>query len=310
MATMYHKHLDRRFTKHFDNSKYYIINDSKVFCQYTISDPNKPYLLLLHGFGVDGRITLFPHYRSFSKDFNVIIPDMPHFGKSINYSNNYSVYYAANTLKLLLDSLKVPSHRLYVCGLSYGGLIAALLNKELNGNLGGIVLTNTPIKYFDIQHFVYGKSKYQVNTGLDLILPESPKALTELFRAGSKFPLFIPKFVKQQILNDIFLPDRERKASVLKTIASESNRLFEDDYGFKYQKNIALIVGSNDDLVPPPIADSIKMNLASHAEIKILKGESHNLISEAKFKWYKYVHALLLRWEVQQKNIVPVSAQK
>jgi pimeloyl-ACP methyl ester carboxylesterase len=296
----YHKFLDRRFTKHFDHTQYFDINNSKVFCQYSIADTTKPYLLLLHGFGVNGRLTLFQHYRAFSRKYNVIIPDMPSFGKSLNQSNNYSVYHSAHTMKLLIDTLKIPKQKLYICGLSFGGLIAALVNKELEGNIGGIILNCTPIKYFDIKHFANDKSKYKVANGMELILPQTPRALNELFKAGSTYPLFIPTFIKRQVLNDIFLPNRAEKVKVIMSIIDESDKLQKDDYGFDLQKHIAIVSGSKDDLVPPFVADSLKLNIAKHAEFKIFKGESHNLISEAQFKWHRWIDAVLEKWELER----------
>jgi pimeloyl-ACP methyl ester carboxylesterase len=296
----YHKFLDRRFTKHFDHTQYIELNNSKVFCQYSIADTTKPYLLLLHGFGVDGRLTLFQHYRAFSRKYNVIIPDMPSFGKSLNHSNNYSVYHAAHTIKLLIDTLKIPKQKLYICGLSFGGLIAALVNKEVEGEIAGIILNCTPIKHFDIKHFVNDKSKYKVANGMELILPQTPRALNELFKAGSTYPLFIPTFIKRQVLNDIFLPNRDEKVKVIQSIMDEAEQLQTDDYGFNLQKHIAIIAGSKDDLIPPSVADSLKLTIAKHAEFKIFKGESHNLISEAQFKWHRWVDQVLEKWELER----------
>jgi pimeloyl-ACP methyl ester carboxylesterase len=296
----YHQRLDKQFVKFFEHTTYFELNGAKVFCQYSISDTTKPYLLLLHGFGVDGRLTMFQHYKPFSKKYNLIIPDLPSFGKSINYSNNYSVYNTAHTIRLLIDTLHLPKQKLYICGLSYGGLIAALVNKELAGNLGGINLNCTPIKYFDVRFFTDTSYNYNVNSGIDLVLPTNSKTLKALFKAGSVNRFYIPKIIRKQILKDIFLPNRAEKVKVIQSIVSEANLLATDDYGFQFQKHISLVAGDKDNLIPPSIADSMKLSIAKHAEYKIFKHQSHNLISESKRKWRKWINEVLDKWEAER----------
>jgi hypothetical protein len=46
--------LDKKFAKAFDKTTYFSFNNDKIFCQYSISDTSKPYVLFLHGFGVNG----------------------------------------------------------------------------------------------------------------------------------------------------------------------------------------------------------------------------------------------------------------
>jgi pimeloyl-ACP methyl ester carboxylesterase len=300
IVSVYHRSLDRKFTRKLDTTVTLDINRTQLFCQYTISDSTKPYLLVLHGFGVDGRLTFFQHLKYFSKKYNMIIPDLPGFGKSYTYNDNYSAYNSAHTIKLLLDTLKIPTHRLYVCGQSYGGLIAALINKELQGNLAGISLNGSPLKYFNTDFFDKYNNEFKIENGTELILPQNKKALSKLLRAGSMYYMLTPWFMKRQVLADVFLPKREQKLKVIRAIVSEEKKLRADDYGFHLQKNIMIVVGAKDRLIPKLVSDSLVSTIAKHAHYKIFKRQSHNLMAEAKFGWRKYVNTTIKKWEQER----------
>jgi pimeloyl-ACP methyl ester carboxylesterase len=300
MVSVYHRSLDRKFTRKLDATVTLDINSTQLFCQYTISDSTKPYLLILHGFGVDGRLTFFQHLKYFSRQYNLIIPDLPGFGKSYTYNDNYSVYNSAHTIKLLLDTLKIPTHKLYICGQSYGGLLAALVNKELQGNLAGISLNGSPVKYFNTDFFDKYNTEFKIENGIELVLPQNKKALTKLLKAGSMYPFFTPWFIKHQVLADVFLPNRTVKLKVVRAIVDEEKKLRADDYGFPLQKNIVIVVGAKDKLIPKLVSDSLVNTIAKHANYKVFNRQSHNLMAEAKFGWRKYVNTTFKKWEQER----------
>ncbi|KAJ7521883.1 hypothetical protein O6H91_19G073100 [Diphasiastrum complanatum] len=82
----------------------------------------KPVLLLIHGFGVEGMSSWEEQVPIFSKHYDLYIPDLLFFGKSFTTNSQRTEIYQAECMYKMLDQLHVNSG-VFVVGLSYGGFV-------------------------------------------------------------------------------------------------------------------------------------------------------------------------------------------
>lgn len=86
-------------------------------------NPSSPTIVMLHGFGGDrDNWTRFARY--FTKDYHVIVPDLPGFGKS-SYIAGQSYAVAAQTQRLEALFAQLNLNRVHLVGNSMGGYLAA-----------------------------------------------------------------------------------------------------------------------------------------------------------------------------------------
>lgn len=104
------------------------IIDNETFVYYTNNKPNKPYMLLLHGFSADKNIWL-KFAKHAGKDYQLIIPDsMGHGDIEYNSEQNYSAYEQAKYVARLIRDLHLDGE-ISIVGNSMGGMMAAILGK-------------------------------------------------------------------------------------------------------------------------------------------------------------------------------------
>lgn len=106
--------------------KFFDTGDGKIF--YRSSEyKSKPTVLMIHGIGESG--ISFIDSIDYLQDFNLIIPDLPGFGRSEHSSkNDYSFDSQISKLWDMIDSLEMDE--IYLIGHSYGGMLATLMCKN------------------------------------------------------------------------------------------------------------------------------------------------------------------------------------
>uniref|UniRef100_A0A0C9QSC4 TSA: Wollemia nobilis Ref_Wollemi_Transcript_12021_1173 transcribed RNA sequence n=1 Tax=Wollemia nobilis TaxID=56998 RepID=A0A0C9QSC4_9CONI len=93
-----------------------------VYKGNTSTSPEKPAVLLIHGFGADGMTAWSKQIGVLGEHFDLYIPDLVFFGESTTRSSERSEIFQAECLKSMLDSLQVKS--VVAVGHSYGGFVA------------------------------------------------------------------------------------------------------------------------------------------------------------------------------------------
>ncbi len=99
-----------------------------------------PVIVLLHGFG-DSKVSFVQAAGYFTDRYDVILPDFPGFGETEQRpERNYSIAAQRETLRALLDSLKVE--RVILAGNSMGGHIAASFTLAYPDRVEKLILLN------------------------------------------------------------------------------------------------------------------------------------------------------------------------
>ena len=99
-----------------------------------------PALVLLHAFPLNGRMWE-PQAETFKKDYRVVMPDYPGFGRSARAPAQPDVGYYARCVQRLVDSLGLESFVLG--GISMGGYVAFQCLRHFPGRIRGLVLADT-----------------------------------------------------------------------------------------------------------------------------------------------------------------------
>ncbi len=98
-------------------------------------------LLLIHGFPLDHRMWS-AQIEYFSKEFQVLAPDLRGFGRSAPLSGTVTLTEFAQDLQLVLEQV-VASRPATICGLSMGGYIAWQLVHQWPKQVARLVLCHT-----------------------------------------------------------------------------------------------------------------------------------------------------------------------
>lgn len=119
------------------NGQYADIDGVRI--HYTVSGSGMP-LLLIHGYPLNGN--LFVHQReALSREFKVITPDLPGFGKSQASSANASLATYAKAMFGLMDKLDIK--KAIIGGHSMGGMTTIEMYKEQPDRFAGMILIDT-----------------------------------------------------------------------------------------------------------------------------------------------------------------------
>jgi len=115
------------------------VNGADVFVADTGSDA--PPLVLLHGGGpgASGLSNYSRNVEALSRNFRVLVPDMPGYGRSGKFVDHTDPFgYLADTIRGVLDELRIPS--VHLVGNSYGGAAALRLALDTPQRVGKLVL--------------------------------------------------------------------------------------------------------------------------------------------------------------------------
>ncbi|MCS7073842.1 MAG: alpha/beta hydrolase [Bacteroidia bacterium] len=97
-------------------------------------------LIAIHGFLVCGEM-YYPLLEYYTKDFQVILPDLRGYGKSQDMPGPYSIKQHATDIVSLLDYLEIP--KAHILGYSKGGLVAQQLAVDYPERVETLVLACT-----------------------------------------------------------------------------------------------------------------------------------------------------------------------
>jgi len=112
--------------------------------QIAYLDPNpsgSPLVLLIHGLGADGSSWTYQLAPMVSSGMRPIAPDLPGFGRSKKLGGRWKVREAAEILKEFIDILQIS--RIFVAGLSMGGVVAQEFTLRFSEMVQGLILLDT-----------------------------------------------------------------------------------------------------------------------------------------------------------------------
>jgi pimeloyl-ACP methyl ester carboxylesterase len=239
--------------------------------KYWDSGGDKPVLLLLQAFTAESKFTWRRQVKELSKKYRLLLPNLLYFGGSTNSSPDYSVNEQVNAIDKLIQHLNIKS--LFLCGASYGGIVAmelALLKTQLVKKL---ILIGVPIKYLtdDDRKPVY--ERFNVKGKLQLLVPENHQQAKKLLQIAYKNPPGVPTFIFKSIYENLYVPQAEDRRKLLTRLEKEQH--IYDFKNYQFTIPVLLIWGEGDFMVPLHVGKKLKEHIGENAKLEIIPDTAH-----------------------------------
>lgn len=215
---------------------------------------DKPKLLLIHGFGASAQLQWYDTARLLRKDFDLIIPDLLCSGASIVRDNQYGVDDQVRHIKAIIDHLNI-TEKIYICGNSYGGLIAAHFADQYPELTEHLVIYDAPAKFYSLQYADSIAKKYGVSGINDLLMPPGPEEMKASLKViYFKMP-FIPDFIFNEMFDPSFPSTRTEQKKLLDDLIMNEKMYQNKEYHFTLP--VSILWGEHDELIPLSTANSL-----------------------------------------------------
>jgi pimeloyl-ACP methyl ester carboxylesterase len=238
------------------------------------SKPNKPYLLMIHGLGVNGRTNWYKQIKALSKHYNLLIPDLIYFGESTSKEENYSVEFQAEQLHEALVKMNVNAN-INVMGFSYGGLTASVYNQLYSEEVNKLIIIDAPVKFYSA---AMSDSLAQVNNVKNIasmLVPENKTEFKAMMRAAVKRPFPTTNRFKRKFIAHVFTPDREVRIKQINYLMQHQATYKNYNYHFEDTK-VLLLWGAKDGIVPLQVGKELNRYFASTTQLIVFKKAKHD----------------------------------
>lgn len=233
------------------------------------------HLLLLHGFGPNPKTQWIKQIKPLAKKHRLIVPELLYFGDSRPASSRrvYSLEHQAKLMKSLLDSLAIEQTN--ILAVSYGGLVASFFYVKYPDLVDKIIISGAPIQAYSMD-FADSLAKAHGRPGMkDLLLPSNGEELNALLQIASYKPPRLGKKALNKIALQYYFNQRFEKGALLDYLyRSES---FLKQLSFRTDKEVLLIWGAEDQLVPPAIGRHLKDYYGENAQMMTISKAGHSV---------------------------------
>ncbi len=228
-----------------------------------------PDLLLLHGFGATAVWQWAGQVDAFAEHYRVIIPNLLWFGESYSSTGDFSLMHQVRTVVTLLD--RVGSTQTHVIGLSYGGFVAYELATRHSPRVGKLVLSDSPGPAFQRADLEALLQRFGIDRLSELLVPMDGSGVMALVELGYAKPPFVPSFVRNQVIEQLYQPHRQEKMALLDTISDS----WPEDDGSTLEAETLLIWGQHDPVFPLPLAEKLLKRLGDSAQLAVIDYARH-----------------------------------
>ncbi|XP_057432577.1 uncharacterized protein LOC130725355 [Lotus japonicus] len=271
-AALYSSYLRRCFTGAGLTSQSIPIDDETTVHYWSpkIENPQKPSLLLIHGFGPMAIWQWRQQVQFLAPHFNIYVPDLVFFGGSTTTSAERSERFQAATVGKLVEKLGLK--RFHVVGTSYGGFVAYHLAEMLGERVEKVVIASSGVNMKKSDNAAL-LQRAELEKIEDLMLPVTPQQLRKLMTlAVSKRVQFVPDFFLKDYLNKLYKENRKEKMELLKAISLGR----EDTSNLSsLQQEVLIVWGENDRIFPVQMAHELKEAISQKARLELIKDASH-----------------------------------
>ncbi|KAM7475003.1 hypothetical protein LguiB_022246 [Lonicera macranthoides] len=251
----------------------------------TFHKPNKPVVVLIHGFALNGILTWLFQVLNLSKNYSVYVPDLIFFGGSVTDKADRSTGFQADCFAKTLRKLGVD--KCIVVGFSYGGMVGykmASLHPEL---VESLVLSSTVI---ELTKSISDASLKSIGFSCwkDFLLPESVEGVKTLLSIGSyKFP-WIPDFVFEDFLK-VMLKNRKERGELLEASVIKDNEASSLDH----PQIIYMLWGEDEKIFNLKLAQTMKEQLGDKASLQYIKKAGHLVQVEQPALYNQHLNKIL-----------------
>ena len=230
-----------------------------------------PTLMLVHGFGPLPGVQWQKVVQELAEDFDLIVPDMIFFGKSSSVHRSYSPQFQANQLVKALNQMGVEE--LYVCGLSYGGMVSNLMAADEPGTFKGLILVDALNRFYQRSHADSLAQAHGEASMASLLLPESGKQMKKMLRITFyKKPIY-PAFLLNRPVKVLFADPAGHKMGMYNYLAD--NQAILKGLELNYSGPIQIIWGEHDHLIPLKNAYQLLDYYQGNSDLEVIPKAGH-----------------------------------
>lgn len=237
-------------------------------------DPSKPYLLMLHGMGVDAKTNWYKQVAYLSRYYNLVMPDLVYFGKSTAKENNYSVEFQVEQIHEALRKI-LPTEKTSVMGFSYGGLVTAMYNEVYPAEVNKIIIIDGPVKFFSVEMAdSLAKSVGAASMG-NIIVPQSLSDFSAMQKAVLSKSYPATRKLKLKLIQHYFSPTSQLRQQQLSYLGKHQSTY--QNYSYNLDKTPTLLIwGAKDGVVPLCVGEKLHATFPSSTTLIVYKKAKHD----------------------------------
>jgi pimeloyl-ACP methyl ester carboxylesterase len=271
---MHEKSVSKHIRKYVTHDT--LVETSQAYIRvHFSSELNKPYLLMIHGMGVDAQNNWNKQIKDLSRYYNLILPDLIYFGKSKSKKENYSVEFQAQQLHEMIQKLGIKSP-VHVMGFSYGGITAAVYNELFPVKGNKLILMDAPVKFFSTAMADSMALLVGAKSMTNVLVPETPEDYAALEKAVISQKIPVSKKMKRKFIKHYFDSTQSIRKEQLYYLHNH-----QKDYQ-NYTYNLAttttlLIWGAKDGVVPVSVGEAIHAAYPNTTKLVVFKKAKHDV---------------------------------
>ncbi|XP_015064083.1 epoxide hydrolase 4 [Solanum pennellii] len=219
----------------------------------TEPDPNKPVVVLIHGFAGEGIVTWQFQIGALTKKYSVYVPDLLFFGGSVTDRSDRSPGFQAECLGKGLRKLGVE--KCVVVGFSYGGMVAFKMAEMFPDLVEALVVSGSILAMTD-SISTTTLNGLGFSSSSELLLPTSVKGLKALLKVAAYKKLWFPDRLHRDFLEVMFTNRKERGELLEGLVVSNKDTSIPN-----FPQRIHLLWGENDQIFNLELAQNMKHQL-------------------------------------------------
>ncbi|XP_050228089.1 uncharacterized protein LOC126677485 [Mercurialis annua] len=233
----------------------------------TLNKPEKPVVVLIHGFAAEGIVTWQFQVGALAKKYSVYIPDLLFFGGSITDKTDRSPTFQAETLVKGLK--RVGVEKCTLVGFSYGGMVAFKMAEMYPELVEAMVVSGSILAMTDsISDSTLSRLGFK--SSAELLLPTCVKGLKALLSVAAYKKLWFPNFLHKDFL-EVMFNNRNERAELLEGLVISN----KDTAIPKFPQKIHLLWGENDEIFNLELAQNMKGQLGENATFQGIEKAGH-----------------------------------
>ncbi|KAJ0009910.1 hypothetical protein Pint_34656 [Pistacia integerrima] len=259
----------------------------------TKNKTNKPAVVFLHGFDMDGILNWQFQVFALAKNYAVYVPDFLFFGGSVTDRPERTVEFQSECMAEGLRKLGVEKCTLV--GLSYGGMVGFKM-AEMYPDLVESMVVSCSVMALTESVSNAALQRIGFSSWAEFLLPNTVEGLRTLFDIGSYNLPRVPKFISEDIL-EVMFDHRKERTELLEALVI-SDKKFSIPH---YPQKIYLLWGENDLIFDMETARNLKEQVGEKATLLAIEKAGHLVNLERPFVYNKHLKRILAALTEEQK---------
>lgn len=273
------QHLIKHVKKHVPIDT--LITTSQAIIHLNVKKDSLPYLLLLHGMGVNARSNWNSQVKSLSKKFNLIMPDLVYFGESTSLDEDFSLEFQAKQIHEAILKLGITK-KIHVMGFSYGALTAAVYNELFHNQVDKLIIMDGPVKYYSTHISDSLANAVGVKNMTQILTPQTIDEFNSMQKAvmANSFPL--TNKMKRKMIKHYVMPNKLIKDKQMNYLTVYQN--IYQNYNYHLDSTSTLLIwGGKDGVIPASVGLKLHDTFPKTTQLIIYPNAKHDAhFSEAK----------------------------